>query len=76
MNPTKIRELTPDELARAINENRRELFNLRLQQQTGQLESTARIRAVRRDVARLLTEINARQNQAKAKAETGSTHHE
>ncbi|OPZ26482.1 MAG: 50S ribosomal protein L29 [Lentisphaerae bacterium ADurb.BinA184] len=68
MNPTKIRELTPDELTRALNENRRELFNLRLQQQTGQLESTARIRAVRRDVARLLTEINARQNRAKAKA--------
>jgi len=66
MNAKQIREMTAEELTRAVNENRRELFNLRLQQQTGQLESTARIRQVRRDVARLLSESTARHNRATA----------
>ena len=66
MKAKQIREMTADELTRAVNDNRRELFNLRLQQQTGQLESTARIRQVRRDVARLLSESTARHNRATA----------
>ncbi len=66
MKPAEIRELTEDELRRGLEENRRELFNLRLQGQTGQLENTDRIRLVRRDIARLLTEQTARQNQVNA----------
>jgi large subunit ribosomal protein L29 len=60
MTNSEIREMTPEELGRAIEDSRRELFNLRMQMQTGQLESTARIREVRRQVARLLTEENQR----------------
>ena len=46
---------THDELTDALAEAREELFNLRFQHATGALENTARIEAVRRDVARLLT---------------------
>lgn len=65
MKAADIRELTEEELVRAIEENRREILNLRLQAQTGQLENTARVRAVRRDIARLLTEQSARGGQQK-----------
>jgi large subunit ribosomal protein L29 len=62
MKASEIREYTQDELMRALEDNRRELFNLRMQAQTGQLENTARIRLVRRDIARLLTEQGVRSN--------------
>lgn len=60
MKATEIREFTQDELARALEENQRELFNLRLQAKTGQLENTARIKQVRKDIARIKTEHTAR----------------
>jgi len=60
MKPAAIKELTDDELRLAIEENQREALNLRIQAQTGQLENTARIRVVRRDIARLRTEASAR----------------
>ena len=62
MKNAEIRELTQDELVRALDDTRREVFNLRMQLQTGQLEDTARIRHARREVARLLTEQNVRNN--------------
>ena len=61
MKSAEIRELTAEELTRSLEDNRRELFNLRLQAQTGQLDNTARIRQVRRDIARLVTEQTARE---------------
>ncbi|NOY80324.1 MAG: 50S ribosomal protein L29 [Kiritimatiellaeota bacterium] len=66
MKPSAIREMTDAELAAAIEENRRELLNLRQQAQTGQLENSDRIRQVRRDIARLLSEDTARK-QARSK---------
>ena len=60
MKPAVIREMTAEELVRAVEEHRREALNLRLQAQTGQLENTARVRLARRDLARLLTEQAAR----------------
>jgi large subunit ribosomal protein L29 len=60
MKAAQIRELTNEELARLLEENRREAFNLRMQQQTGQLENTGRMHVVRRDIARLETETTAR----------------
>jgi large subunit ribosomal protein L29 len=60
MKSAEIREMTEVELTRAIDENRRESLNLRLQAQTGQLENTARMRLLRRDLARFLTEQTAR----------------
>ena len=65
MKPAEIREMTPDELNRKVDETRRELFNLKMQSHTGQLEDNSQIRRTRRDVARLLTEKHARMfNQA------------
>ena len=55
-----IRELSLDELKRKLNELRHESLNLRLQKSTGQLENTARMRTVRREIARVLTVINER----------------
>ena len=66
MKPSVIRELTNEELRHSIEEHRREALNLRLQAQTGQLENTARVRQVRRDTARLLSERIARASRAAA----------
>jgi large subunit ribosomal protein L29 len=60
MKAAQIRELTSEELARQLEDGRREAFNLRMQQQTGQLENTGRILVVRREIARLETEKTAR----------------
>jgi len=62
MTNSEIREYTAVELERALEETRREVFNLRMQLQTGQLENTARIRQARRDVARLMTEQTGRKS--------------
>ena len=66
MKMSEIHELTQEELARGLDDHRRELFNLRLQAQTGQLENHARIRQVRRIIARMLTEETARQKRQTA----------
>jgi len=50
-----VRTMTPDELEDKILELKKEQFNLRFQRATGQLESTSRVRVVRRDIARLKT---------------------
>jgi len=52
---SEVHNLKDDELVDRIRQTREEQFNLRLQHATGELENTARITAVRRDVARLLT---------------------
>jgi large subunit ribosomal protein L29 len=53
--------LDGDELASRLGESRRELFNLRFQLATGQLDNPARIGQVRREVARMLTVLRARE---------------
>lgn len=60
MKPAEIRELTDEELELSVRDHRREILDLRLQAQTGQTENTTRIRVARKDLARLLTEANAR----------------
>jgi large subunit ribosomal protein L29 len=50
-----LRDLSADELAAKADELRRELFNVRVKKATGQLENTARLRTLRRDVARAET---------------------
>ena len=57
-------ELTVKELEAKLRDLKEEAFNLRLQQTTGQLENSARIRIVRRDTARVMTFLKARLNQA------------
>ncbi len=58
MKATDLRDKTPDQLRDELEALKKEAFNLRFQQATGQLENTARIRAVRRDVARVKTILN------------------
>lgn len=55
MRPSKLRELTVDELIQKESDLRKELFNLRFQQATGEIENPMRIRAVRKDIVRVLT---------------------
>jgi large subunit ribosomal protein L29 len=50
-----LRDLTDDELEHRLADTRRELFNLRFQAATGQLESHGRLRAVRKEIARIYT---------------------
>ena len=58
MNAAELREKTPDQLREELEGLKKEAFNLRFQQATGQLESTARMRTVRRDAARVKTILN------------------
>jgi len=61
-----IRAKTPDELTTLLLDLRREQFNLRFQRATGQAEGTARIRTVRREIARVKTIMGERQRTAQA----------
>mgnify|MGYP001310215793 FL=1 len=58
MKAQELREKTPDQLREQLAALKKESFNLRFQQATGQLENTARMRAVKRDTARVLTILN------------------
>ncbi|MBL3570348.1 50S ribosomal protein L29 [Rhodovulum sp. BSW8] len=58
MNAQELRDKTPDQLRDALASLKKEAFNLRFQQATSALENTARIREVRRDVARVKTVLN------------------
>ena len=55
MKASELRELSEEQLAERLRELREELFNLRFQYATRQLTNTARIKEVRRDIARVLT---------------------
>jgi large subunit ribosomal protein L29 len=55
MKPKDLRELSMSELDAKSNELRMELFNARIRHSTGQLENTAKLRTLRRDVARIQT---------------------
>ena len=58
MKAEELKSKTPDQLRDSLVQLKKEAFNLRFQQATGQLESTARMRSVRRDVARVKTVLN------------------
>ncbi len=58
MNAKELREKTPDQLKEQLESLKKEAFNLRFQQATAQLENTARMRQVRRDIARVKTVLN------------------
>jgi len=55
MKPTEVRAMTTEELAKKEQDLRKELFNLRFQQATGEIENPMRIRAVRKNIAKVLT---------------------
>ena len=65
MNAEDARAMTPDQLSDELSKLKKEQFNLRFQKASGQLENTARVRSVRRDIARIKTVLRAKQAAAK-----------
>ncbi len=63
MKASEIRELTTDEINAKLVETKKELFNLRFQQATGNLEKPNRLRDLRHTVARMKTVLKERENQ-------------
>lgn len=61
MKASEIRELSSDDLQAKLKEARAELFNLRFQMATSQLDNTARVGQVKKNIARILTEMRARE---------------
>ena len=68
MKMSELKDLTAPELAAKSRDLRQEIFNLRLQQASSQLEKPARLRILRRDVARVETRISALRNGARKNA--------
>lgn len=64
MKSSDVRAKSDDELKSQLGDLRKEAFNLRFQQASGQLENTARVRQVRRDIARIMTILGERRNAA------------
>ncbi|WP_068260722.1 50S ribosomal protein L29 [Janibacter limosus] len=61
LTPVELRELTDERLVDELRKGKEELFNLRFQSATGQLENHGRLRAVRKDIARIYTEMRERE---------------
>lgn len=68
MNASELRDKSADQLKDQLADLKKEAFNLRFQQATGQLENTARMRQVKRDVARVKTILNEKAAQAAGEA--------
>ncbi len=61
MKASELRDLTTEELVRKVDDLKEELFNLRFQLATGQLDNPMRIKHVRRDIARARTVLRERE---------------
>ncbi len=70
MKASDVRVMTPDQLKDELLRLKKEQFNLRFQKATGQLENTARVRQVRRDIARLKTISHLKSEARESAAET------
>ncbi len=55
MKSNEIREMSPDEMQQKLKDLKEELFNLRFQHEVGQLENSARLKQIRKDIARVQT---------------------
>ena len=64
MKPSDLRDLSYEELKTKLAESKQELFNLRFQVATNQLDNTARIETVRREVARISTVMRQQEIEA------------
>lgn len=65
MKVSELKELAVEELQRKEQDLRKELFNLRFQQATGEIENPMRIRTIRKNIARVLTVITERDKKGK-----------
>ena len=61
MKAQELKEKTPEQLQEQLVALKKEAFNLRFQQATGQLENTARLKAVKHDIARMYTILRERE---------------
>ncbi|MFZ5634520.1 MAG: 50S ribosomal protein L29 [Bacillota bacterium] len=61
MKPRELREMSDDELRKALNDSKDELFRLKFQLYTGQLDNPMRVKEVKRDIARVKTIIRQRE---------------
>jgi large subunit ribosomal protein L29 len=61
ISPGELRELNDDELVEKLREHKEELFNLRFQMATGQLNNNRRLRLVRHEIARIYTVLRERE---------------
>jgi len=68
MKATEISDMADSDLAQKLKDTRAELFNLRFQLATGQLDNTGRITIVKKDIARLHTEVRTRELRAQSDA--------
>lgn len=73
MRASELRELDDDELGLQLETARKELLNLRFQLATGQLDNVSRIPQVRKDIARVLTEMRSRELAAYASQEANGS---
>ena len=71
MKAAQVRDLTSDQLSDELVKLKKEQFNLRFQAASGQLENTARVRQIRRDIARIQT-ISRQQSAGGAEAKTAT----
>ncbi len=69
MKPSDIRAMSEDQMKDELVKMKKEQFNLRFQRATGQLENTARMRQLRRDIARIQTIARVKQAEAAASTE-------
>ena len=67
MKASDVKQLTDDQLKDELVKLKKEQFNLRFQKATGQIENTARVRQIRRDIARIRTVQQVRSGAATAK---------
>ena len=72
MKAADIKVMTVDQIDDEVLKLKKEQFNLRFQRATGQLENTSRVRAVRRDIARLKTIANQKRAGAEPAAKTAT----
>lgn len=68
MTSKEIRDLSVEEITAKVKASREELLQLHLRKQTGQVEKTSQLRAIRKDIARLLTIQNQKKTKAPAAA--------
>lgn len=66
MKFAELKDLTPQELSARSGDLRRELFNLRLQKASAQLEKTARVRTLRKEIAQVETALSQRRQKTSA----------
>ena len=58
MKKNEIKKLTKDEMSSKINSLKKDLFNIRFKKVNGQLDDTAKINQIKKDVAKILTRLN------------------